>query len=363
MSVYRRFVHARKGMSTIFGAIFFVILILMGFNLMTWNFLQYDAYNGVVTSMKQRDQQAASEGLAATAPGATGFAGNSFNITVGNTGGASVTVTRVYIFNLSPSGSTQCSAGVCIVDPVSPVNCAGNGNCVFLNANVQVGENNHNIRVTGLTINDGSGYKVVLSSMRGRQFSFYYPWPVNIFASNSNSTNTAHGSLDVKFDVNTFNFTQGTQTVSQPAWNVPYNVNLVFWVKVTNNAIYPITLSKYSDLYLICERYGLSGEQDCENVVDFFVSDDRTVNPSSILAYDEVNRPVVLPAAGPNGPTGFTIVKFGSFTPSSTTANKVSMATPYLFFLVFFYKVNGLVVGQTLTFFAVRACTTYPSCP
>src|SRR6266568_9610028 len=181
MRIYRRFLRAKKGMSTVFGGLFFVILILMGFNLMTWNFLQYDTYTGVVTSMKQRDQQAASENLAATAPGATAFAGNSFNITVSNTGGVSVTVTRVYIFNLSPSGSTQCSTGVCIVDPVSPVNCAGNGNCVFANANVQVGENNHNIRVTGLTINDGSGYKVVLSSSRGRQFSFYYPWPVNIF--------------------------------------------------------------------------------------------------------------------------------------------------------------------------------------
>ena len=179
---------------------------------------------------------------------------------------------------------------------------------------------------------------MVLSSSRGRQFSFYYPRLVNIFASNSNSTNTAHGSLDVKFDVNTFNFTQGRQTVSQPAWNVPYNVNLVFWIKVTNNAIYPITLSKYSDLYLICERYGQTGEQDCENVVDFFVSDDRTVNPSSIVAYDEVNRPIVLPAAEPNGPTGSTIVKYGSFIPSSTTPNKLSMATPYLFFLVFSTK-------------------------
>jgi len=175
MSVYRRFVHARKGMSTIFGAIFFVILILMGFNLMTWNFLQYDAYNGVVTSMKQRDQQTASENLAATAPGATGFSGNSFNITEGNTGGVSVTVTRVYIFNLSPSGSTQCSASVCIIDPASPVNCAGNGSCVFANANVQVGENNHNIRVTGLTIKDGSGYKLVLSWSRGRQFTLLLP--------------------------------------------------------------------------------------------------------------------------------------------------------------------------------------------
>ncbi len=108
-------------MSTIFGAIFFVILILMGFNLMTWNFLQYDAYNGVVTSMKQRDQQTASENLAATAPGATGFSGNSFNITEGNTGGVSVTVTRVYIFK------------------------------------------------------DGSGYKLVLSWSRGRQFTLLLP--------------------------------------------------------------------------------------------------------------------------------------------------------------------------------------------
>ncbi len=67
-----------------------------------------------------------------------------------------------------------------------------------------------------------------------------------------------------------------------------------------------------------------------------------------------VNRPVVLPAAGPNGPTGFTIVKFGAFNPASTTAEAPAEATPYLFFMMFFFKVNGLVVGQTLNFFAVR---------
>ena len=159
-----------------FGAIFFVILILMGFNVMTWEFLQYDIYNGVLTSMSQQDQQALSESLAATAPGATGFAGNSFNIIVNDTGSVMVTVTRIYISNFSPTGFIRCSgSNVCIIDPVSPTNCAGNGNCVFTNANVQVGENNLNIHVAGLTIKDGSGYKLVLSSSRGRQFSFYYP--------------------------------------------------------------------------------------------------------------------------------------------------------------------------------------------
>ncbi|TMI51604.1 hypothetical protein E6H13_08430 [Candidatus Bathyarchaeota archaeon] len=263
-------------------------------------------------------------------------------------------MTRVYIFNLSTSGSTQCSAGVCIVDPVSPVNCAGNGNCVFANANVQVGENNHNIYVTGLTINDGSGHKVVLS---------YYPWPVNIFgpsgASNSNDTDIAPGPPDIKLSVNSFNFTQGTQTISQPAWNIPHRVNVVFWIKVYNNGLYPIALSKYTNLNLFCEAPG----KDCQDTQTYFVSDNHTINPSTIIAYDEVNRPVVLPAAGPNGPTGFTIVKFGAFKPANTTAEALAEATPYPFFMMFFFKVNGLIVGQTLNFFAVRACTTYPSCP
>ena len=59
-----------------------------------------------------------------------------------------VTVTRIYLSNFSPTGFTQCSgSNVCIIDPVSPTNCAGNGNCVFTNANVQVGENSHNIHV------------------------------------------------------------------------------------------------------------------------------------------------------------------------------------------------------------------------
>jgi len=313
--------------------------------------------------MKQRDLRAASENLAATAPGATGFAGNGFNIIV-NAGSVMVTVTRIYISNFSPTGFTQCSgSNVCIIDPVSPTNCAGKGNCVFTNANVQVRKNSHNMHVAGLTIKDGSGYKVILSSSGGRQFSFYYPWPVNIFgpsgASNSNDTDTAHGPLDIKLSVNRFNFTQGTQTISQAASNIPHRVNVVFWIKVYNNDLYPIALSKYTNLNLFCEPPG----KDCEDTQTYFVSNNRTINPSSIVAYDEVNRPDVLPAAGPNGPTGFTIVKFGAFNPASTTAEALPGGHPYLFFIVFFFKVNGLIVGQTLNFFAVRACTTYPSCP
>ncbi|TMI21692.1 hypothetical protein E6H31_04815 [Candidatus Bathyarchaeota archaeon] len=374
MGMYRRFVHAKKGMSTVFGGLFFVILILMGFNLMTWNFLQYDAYNGVVTSMSQRDQLSSSENIQAIAPGATGFAGNSFNVTVTNLGGITTTLSRIYIQNVSPTGTLplQCrGASLCTVDSGSgTINCAGNGNCGFTSANIRPGENNHVMKVTGLTINDGSGYQVIMSSTRGRQFSFFYPWPVNGFGgSNSNATNTAHGALDVKFDLNSFNFTRGTQTVSVPGWTVPYATPLVYWVKVVNNAVNPITISQYTSLYFVCyqDRFG-SGNGTCNETDLNFVVDNRTMNPNTLMAYDDVNRPYVLPGAGPNGPTGNTIIKFGSFCPGATCGNPppnqdVDFPTPYLVFMGFFYKINGQIVGQTISFVAVRACTTYPSCP
>ncbi len=368
MSVYRRFIRARKGMSTIFAGLFFIILILIGFSLMTWQFVQYDSYTNVILSMNQRDQQAISESLAPTAPGATGFSGTTFNIVVNNTGRVLVMITRIYISNILPTVSTQCSgSSICIIDAASPTNCAGHGNCAFTNSYIKVGENNHVIQVTGLTIGDGSGYKVVMATTRGRQFSFYYPWPVSTITSpggggsNSNSTNTVHGPLEIQLQVNSFNFTTGTQTVSNPAWKIPYNTPIVFWVKIINNANYSITLSQYSNLYLICEPPG----RDCEDVQAYFVSDNQTLNPSNIIAYNPATRSVTFPPAGPSGPNGFTIVKFGSFTPESTTSQHVNEATPYLFFLVLFYQIGNppQVVGQMLDYFAVRACNPYPACP
>jgi hypothetical protein len=373
MSVYRRLARSKKGMSTVFGGLFFVILILMGFNVMLWSFIQFDAYNQVITSVGLRDQNAKSELLVFNPPGASGFRANSFNITVGNQGGVAVTVASIYITNLSPTNSLQCQgASPCVIPSTSPVTS-------FTNPNIQTGELNHLITVNGMSIGDapggggcGSGYKVVLTTTRGRAFSFFCPWPVNLGGggpSNSNSTNTAHGALDVKFDVNSINFTRGSQTVSQPGWTVPYGTPLVYWVKVVNNAVQSITISQYTSLYFVCyqDRFG-SNSGTCTETDLSFVVDNSTLNPNTLQAYNEVSNPYVIPAAGPNGPTGASIIKFGSFCPGSTCGNPppnqdVDYPTPYLVFMGFFYKINGVLVGQTISFVAIRACTTYPSCP
>jgi hypothetical protein len=360
MSVYRRLARSKKGIATVFGALFFVVIIIMGFNVMLWTFIQYNAYNGVVTSSGILTQQANSENLVFNPPGAYEFTTNSFNITVGNEGGVTVTVARIYITNVSPSGSTQCElAALCTVNPPP-------SSMYFTGANIQPGQLNHVITVNGITINDGSTYQVVLATTRGRQFSFSYPWPAQSSgASNSNSTNTDHGALDVSFQVNSFNFTMDSWTTSKPAWQVPYDQTLVFWIKITNNALYPITLSQYSDLYLICERYGQTGDQDCEDTQSFFIVANSTINPhTGLVAYNQANNPITLPAAGPNGPNGYTIVKFAALSPGTNTAQSLDYENevlPYLFFLVLYYTTQGQTVGQALDYFAVLQCPQYPN--
>jgi len=86
MGLYRRFARSKRGMATIFGGLFFIILILMGFNLMLWGFIQQDAYNSIVTNMNQRDQLAISENLIPQNPGAVNETTSppGFNILVNN---------------------------------------------------------------------------------------------------------------------------------------------------------------------------------------------------------------------------------------------------------------------------------------
>src|SRR5207249_10459101 len=157
-------------------------------------------------------------------PAAQNFTSTSFNIPVNNLGGTTVSISRIYITNISPTGGTQCttsdpnSQGPCIVDPgAGTQNCAGNGNCYFTNGNVAAGVINQLIRVTGVSLNDGSGYKVILSSTRGRLFSFFYPWPVSF--SNTNPSGhfvTSIGPLSIYFPRESCHFTQCSQAQSQP---------------------------------------------------------------------------------------------------------------------------------------------------
>ncbi len=359
MSVYRRLARSKKGMSTIFGGLFFVIIILMGFNLLLWGFTQYDAYNSVISSMSQRDQQAASENLVPVNPGLLDFTPNSFNISVTNLGIA-VSLARIYITNVFPGLRAACTSGPCIVDLLP-------GTPYLSNANVPEGAgaiNPHKIKVTGLVIDntDGSGYKIVLASTRGRLFSFFYPWPVPP-PPTSSLFQTNIGPLTVYFDFRSFNFTFGGQTQSQGAWVMPVNTNEVIWLKVANAASDgPIMLRVVSSLRFVSYSSAGGGAS-----TSFYIVDQNTLNPNNIIAYNENTNPYVLPAASPNGPTTFSIVKFGTVAPnplSSTVGSTTQVKFPnsedtFVVFIGFYYTYRGNFQGQTVPFVAVRTCTAY----
>src|SRR5260370_12338732 len=165
MSVYRRLARSKKGMSTIFGGLFFVIIILMGFNVMLWGFIQYDAYNHVITSMSQRDQQAVSENLVPV--NATYPTGGPLNVIVDNLGGLSVSIATVYIWNTNTTG--QCRPTPCIINPPPPLG------TYFTNGNIPAGAVNFVIHVVGINGKDGNSYRISLATTRGRLFSRYFP--------------------------------------------------------------------------------------------------------------------------------------------------------------------------------------------
>jgi hypothetical protein len=368
MRIYRRFLRAKKGMSTIFGGLFFVILILMGFNLMLWSFIQYDAYNTTLRSMNQSDQLTISENLVPTNPGAQNFTSISFNIPVNNLGGTTVSIARIYIMNISPTGGTKCtslgvSGGACIVDSLGTQNCAGNGVCSFSGGNIAAGEINHLIHVNGIAINDGSGYKVILSSTRGRLFSFFYPWPVSQNNNPSGQFVTNIGPLSIYFNYRSFNFTQGSQNTSQPAFCVPQSTAMVFWVTIANNAQdSAVTLKSTSVIEF--KGYGVTGGG---LVTDDFIDNQTTISPGlGVIPYNDA-QPTVLPIAPANGAATLTTIKFSASTPSGADAGSLPKSANYITFIGFYYAyrtdpVTGapLLQGETIPFIDLKVTSAYP---
>jgi hypothetical protein len=364
MGVYRRFVRAKKGMSTVFGGLFFVILILMGFNLMLWSFIQYDNYNTSLRSMGQNDQLALSENLVPTNPGAQNFSSVGFNIPVNNLGGTTVSIARIYVTNISPTGSTNCSTSPCIIDP-SPgtVSCAGNGNCFFTNGNIAAGEINHLIHVTmptsmsGQTLNDGSGYKVILSSTRGRLFSFFYPWPVTVSTNNAGGNFVTNiGPLSIYFDFKSFNFTQGSQTQSQSAFCMPSSGTVVLWVTVANTATDSgVTLEGSTMMQM--QPYSANG---FGQFVRTWIVSPTSVNPNSITPYNQNTNPYFLPAAPANAPASKVTIYFGGSGQGGTGGVSFGRDDNWLTFIGFYYLYRNQPQGETIPFMDFKTTSGYP---
>lgn len=350
MRVYRRLARSKKGMSAVFGGLFFVIILLMGFNVMLWGLIQYDAYTSVVTKMGLRDQQASSENLVPISPGATDFTSNSFNITVNNVGGVTVSIARIYITTIS--GSSQCTTAPCIVNP--PLS-----SVYFSNGNIPAGQNNFKIKVTGILINDGGTYQVALATTRGRLFNLYYPWPVTPPSGGGGGNGqfvTNVGPLAIYFDFKSFNFTQDSQTSSTSAFCMP-PTTVVLWIKVSNTSTASDVILEGSTM-MEMQPYSANG---FGQFVRTWIVSPTSINPTSITPYNQGTAPYDLPAASQSGGPGpAKIVYFGGTSQGGTGGASFKTDDNWITFIGFYYIFQGQPQGETVPFMDFKTTSGYP---
>jgi len=294
-------------------------------------------------------QQALSENLAINQPGAVNFTPQGFNITATNLGTVSVNITQVMITNISPTGSTQCLTN-------SPCILTSTSNPGISNEIVKTTESGHMIKVNGLTISDGSGYKIALTSTNGRAYGFYYPWPLAPPPSSGNGNFIANvGPLAIYLDFESFNFTRGSQTQSQSAFCVPSASNLVFWIKASNTATDGSVKIK-SPTMMQMQPYIANG---FGQLVRIWIDDPSTLNPSNVIPYNETTNPYILPAANPSGTLVYTVFKFSAT--SQNGAGSASMSTDnWITFIGFYYVYRGQSQGQTIVFVDLKSTASYP---
>jgi hypothetical protein len=363
MSLYRRFARSKKGMSTVFGGLFFVILILMGFNVMLWGFVQLDAYNSTISRMSQRDQQATSENLIpvnSTCTSTCSAGSGTLTMIVNNLGGYSVTIANVYISNTNTTGS--CEPTPCILTPIAGT------------ANIPAGAVNFAVKVQPtVQILSSNSYHLSLATSRGRLFNLYYPWRFSsLIINNGGGGNfvTNIGPLAIYFDYKSFNYTVGgsgtcsgvSPNPSCPAFCMPSSaVDLL--VRVANTAT-DSDVTILTQTGLEAQAYGVNG---FGQFAQAWVLDPNSVNPSSNFPYVYSGagaNPYVLKAAGPTGPSAqsFAILKIGAGSAGAggTGVTFANAGRTWITFIGIYYLYKGQPQGQTVPF--MDFFTNTPNC-
>jgi hypothetical protein len=361
MSVYRRLARSKKGMSTVFGGLFFVIIILMGFNVMLWGFIQYDAYNHVITSMSQRDQQAVSENLVPV--NATYPTGGPLNIIVNNLGGSAVSIAAIYIWNTNTTGTTQCRPTPCILYAPPP------SFTYFTNGNIPAGSVNFVVHAIGINVKDGNSYRITLATTRGREFSLYYPWRFNSLIINGGSGGnfvTNVGPLAIYFDFKSFNYTNANSGAcsgtpgnpSCPAFCMPSNA-VVLYLRVANTAS-DSAVTILTQTGLEAQAYGVNG---FGQFAQAWLLSPNSINPGTNFPYALASNNYTLAPAGVNGPTpqSFAILKIGAGNAGGSGAVTFgNTGRTWITFIGIYYLYKGQPQGETIPF--MDFFTNQPNC-
>ena len=367
----KSFASRRKGIGTILGAGYFIIIVLAIFNLIMWEVNQYDAYQQLVNQMNQVDEERISENLEFIDPGIADLGtlgpNKCFNLTIRSTGGITVNTARLYFYNYSDTSSNALK----IIEKAA----AGISVNYFTNGFINPGESNHKIRVvTTLDMSKATAsrpYIIYLTTERGRTFSTVYPRTILPEPGNIGFIDV--GPLRFKFDYYALNYTTPSRIVPTPAWVIsPYSSGtpIMFFVTVMNTATDDDILLKRYCVFDCIElaQTGASGK-----VSSFYIVDKDSIWPGASTMFPYVDDPsqpgydpYILPKnPDQNNPQGGipNIIKFGAKTWATAEVQSLFSGGggyaqyEYLVLMGFYYVYQGHDYGATIPFVAIRTNT------
>lgn len=206
----RRFSRDRRGISTILGAILFVMVVLLAFDTMLRQVKQYDTYYETVKMMTQSDLERLSERLEFRYPAVVLIGSNEYNFLVDNTGGVDVNVTRIYIYDESQGNLTILTS-------------SSNPYEIFRNGYVASAKSNHAIYVktTVNLVGSGKVFRLKLATERGRIFSTLYPMTPLVGVSYT----FAHDAMTLQSSVNNVTWVTAKVAVGD-AKSAMYRINM-----------------------------------------------------------------------------------------------------------------------------------------
>jgi len=267
----RRIVRSRRGISTIIGACFFITIMLLAFNLMLWQMVQYDSYQQGLDKMAQRDKDRLAEQLEVSDIFFTTSTPAHITISLRNTGGISVNVVRIY-FDTKP---------VTIVDK-------GSGGGQFTGGFLDVGETGTiDVNTQGTSLVSTGSYTLTFVTERGNIFTSYYPKTSKFQSSlaytyKSMRTRYAYGGVGSSQPAGTIDYAtfrgQSWQNASipyshlsdvsnSPDWNImaisgrplyyAWQIRIIF----RNIGESPIYIGNSSDVFLMSTIYQVLGQR------------------------------------------------------------------------------------------------------
>jgi hypothetical protein len=280
----------RRAVSTVIGAVLMIIIVMMGFSVLSWQTRQMYAHERMVQEKADEDFERMSEAIEITD---ARVVSNKISLTVLNKGALATHLVSLYVTNFT--------------------NDAPKSRKFFtLDYHIAPGMSVYGIGPSlPITFQLYGVYGLLVVTERGNIASFVYGLELN--------PPTKAPPLTFTFDIRSFNYTTTSdgspwQTKPRPAWQLQGGTNklqnILLWVKCTNNGAKDVILSKYSWLFVEQPFPGPQGQHSYEYEHYFFIVDPSSTSatPKSYTDYSQA-----IAANQTDYETGTTsIVKFGA---------------------------------------------------